>query len=649
MSYKKPDVYVSLEFEAASVTAQDPSLFPIIMGEHYFVKNKADTGKEYDGAELVLSYPDLPKQTVDTASDLIVDIVEEDYSPNVYVLTNTGVRVDVTAEAAITSSQVTIPASLKYNATTGKVAATGDDLSGKVLISYRALEEKYTGSSLTLLSAASMTDLTNLFGSDGMGPANPLGYGMYLALMTGQKTVLGVAVGNPASEDGSSTYTGAITDEVKAYSASADFMKSQEAYLYVPLTFDKFVHQVILSHVDYMSGSDGKSERRMIGVDPMPGKDIYRKGDTGNIFMRFNSDSVNFSDGDTVTIAGTDYTVTVFGGQDSFVEVQGISEAASNIAFTYNGTDYSDGQYIFDKFMFKDANQNPFTNAGYYTVKTSDGLLYDSNTYDIVAVKANAIEVTGAGGTSGVPASWNLYRFFTIDGTADGQPDKQKEAERLADLASSIDNEREMLLAPGYVGTSLNGEVVDVPAYFYAAALAGEIAATDAGAPVGVNANALFIESKSTPFKSVRYFSEAQLNTIAGGGVAIIMNTVPGAGLMLRHTLTTDRSTTEKGEFILGVARDYTARTYRNTLRTLIRKYRVSPKFFAIFPLYIEAVRSDILGNDVMTKIVHKDIQTVEGQPDAVAFTIEVTQNYPVNYIYPTITVVQPTVITINV
>ncbi len=649
MSYKKPDVYVTLEFEAASVAAKEPSLFPLIVGEHYHVKNKADTGSEYDGAELILSYPDLPKQTVDTTSDLIVDIVEEDFTPNVYVLTGTGQQVDVTTKATITTSQVTLPASLKYNSTTGKVADTGDSLSGKVLISYRALEEKYTGSSTTMLTAASTADLVNLFGSDGMSPANPLGYGMYLALVTGQKVVEGVAVGNPASDDGSSTYTGAVTDEVKAYAAAMEYMKSQEAYLYIPLTFDKFVHQTVLSHVDYMSGEDGKSERRMIGVDPMPSKDIYRKGDTGKIYMRFNSASVTFSDGDTVTIGGTDYTVTVFGGADAFVEVDGIAAAASNISFTYKGTDYSDGEYIFDKFMFEDASQQPFTNAGYYTVKTTDGMLYDGTAYAITAVKANAIEVTGAGGTSGVENSWDLHRFFTIDGTEDGQPDKQKEAQRLADLASSIANEREMLLAPGYVGTSLNGEIVDIPGYYYAAALAGEIVAAEPGAPVGVSANALFIESKSTPFKSVRYFSEAQLNTIAAGGVAIIMNTVPGAGLMLRHTLTTDRSTTEKGEFILGVARDYTARTYRNTLRGLIRKYRVSPKFFAIFPLYIEAVRSDILGADIMTKIVHKDIQTVAGQPDAIQFTIEVTQNYPVNYIYPTIKVVQPTIITINV
>ncbi len=640
---------MSLEFEAASVTAQEPSLFPLIIGEHYHVNNKSDTGKEYDGAELILSYPGLPKQTVDTASDLIVDIVEADFTPNVYILTGAGQQVDVTSKATITTSQVTLPVSLKYDSTTGKVSDTGDALSGKVLISYRALEEKYTGSSTTLLTAASTVDLINLFGSDGLSPANPLGYGMYLSLNTGQRVVKGVATGNPASSDGSSTYTGSVTDDTKAYSYAMDYMKSQEAYLYVPLSFDKFVQQTVLSHVDYMSGADGKSERRMIAVDPMPSKDIYRKGDSGKIYMRFDSVSVTFTDGDVITIGGTNYTVTVFGGQDAFIEVAGISAAASNIAFTYNTTDYTDGEYIFDKFMFEDADQQPFTNAGYYTVKTTDGMLYGGNIYSINAVKANAIEITGTGGTSGEANSWDVYRFFTIDGTEDGQPDKQKEAERLEELASSIANERELLLAPGYVGTSINGVIVDIPAYYYAAALAGEVVAADPGAPVGVNANALFIESKSTPFKSVRYFSEAQLNTIASGGVAIIVNTVPGAGLMLRHTLTTDRSTIEKGEFILGVARDYTARTYRNTLRGLIRKYRVSPKFFAIFPLYIEAVRGQILGDDVMTKIVHKDIQTVVGQPDAIQFTIEVTQNYPVNYIYPTIKVVQPTVITINV
>jgi len=137
--------------------------------------------------------------------------------------------------------------------------------------------------------------------------------------------------------------------------------------------------------------------------------------------------------------------------------------------------------------------------------------------------------------------------------------------------------------------------------------------------------------------KSNSYFSPFQLDTIATGGVYIIVQDVATAPAYSRHQLSTDVSLIEKRELSITKDVDYIAKLVRNQLRPYIGRYNITKVFLEM----LASITDGIL------KLVVEDGQLIDGQivellqdkdqPDTVRITIDIDVPYPANYIRVTL------------
>lgn len=647
-NYKKPDVFVNIKLGNVSPNIAVPELEAVIIGEHYYVANKnVSETQYYDGTEISnMKYPGIPKQSVDTDEELLVDVGNADFAPRIYIRTEDGVDVEITNATGVSVAAVdidTIPGSLKYNKTTGQWAATGDALTGQVVVSFRALEEKYTGDNIRELSISSLTDLITVFGDNGYSYANPLGFGMYMALLKGQTTIKGVAVGNPPNSDASSSYTGVIADELAAHTYTADFLSTIEVYCIVPLTFTPIVRDFWISHVKSQSLPENKHERFVLLADAVDAKNVYF-AKNGEVCGEFTSSATGsgWAVGDKITVGGNDYYVRLVDGATAYVALPN-GLAGSGITFQLNdGADVTDGAYAVPTtgvVIYADGVN--FQSPGFNRAKVGDAIAFKTDKSVTGAIAAGGVGVstlkTGAltGGTPdfGTTGRYELFRYATLDGTSTGAPDKEAESIRLRDLGNSIKSTRVEVFAPGYVSFPISGVDTDIPSYFAACQMAGEFAATIPGFVVGVTPLVGITESKSKKFKSSRYFSEKQLDEAACGGITFLVNDRPGFNVYPRHTLTTDMSSIESQEVMMQFARDSIAKTYRETLRTIIRRFRIGDDVNVTLPAMLDGIRTSKLNRGEAQEILHDEVSVPEGSPDTVNVKLRITHFYPLNHI----------------
>jgi hypothetical protein len=254
MPYTKPDVFITVDLTAASVTVPSPELSPLIVGEHYHVVKGAFAGFVDAGESTTISYPKLPDSTNDATKKLAVDVISA-FSPTVEMILGNGVKVDITDKLSFSASLITKT----------PIVATHDGVpfSGSIYVSYRALSDQYSGVAAELLEAAVATDLTAYFGAAGVGPANPLGFGMFQAMAHAGIKVSGLSIGDLPDGNGAGTYSGSISNVTLSYAAALDFSKAYDLYMVVPMTSDDYVLDVVLAHVNAQS-TTGKQERRMV-------------------------------------------------------------------------------------------------------------------------------------------------------------------------------------------------------------------------------------------------------------------------------------------------------------------------------------------------------------------------------------------------
>lgn len=534
---------------------------------------------------------------------------------------------------------------------------TGADiLTGQILVSYRALQEQYSGARLQRLEASTLAELTALFGAAGVGPANPLGYMMYNTIRHNNMTVRGIAVGNPAEDDGSSSYTGSLTSEILAYSASKDFMLNDpDGYYAITIsTYNEAVWDEFKTYVNSLTSS-GKHWARLIVGAEIDTLSTFRTGTDGLLYGKFTSAVVGgFTDQDVITYSGNDYTLRV---------VDGISYAAlplgtdtGTIDFDYDGSPYTDGVFVIDdgagvKLALTSIAGGNFTTAGYKKVNVNDTVQIVTGLYTVLIVRPDIIIMefeSGAENAGGSNKAYSVYRYLTADGTSAGIPDKTAMAELARDRAKSYADEQIFLTIPGWLSDTINGQVTDVEVWYLNAQLAGELCRPTSipqsqgpGFPVGLGFTGLR-EGKTNTFHSVRYFNETQLDIIGSGGVSIVENANPDGVLYLRHSLSTDISVIEKQEVMMCTARDYVAYTCKQTMQSLVKRMRVGPPLGQALKMRIEAVKKTL----ITTEQVIRDLQVTNiiagDTPDSVTMHGTMTQFYPLNRLDMNIKVVAP-------
>jgi len=642
MAYSKPGITVEQVISTAVAAARTPLLRAAVIGDVYQVEKQVEAAADYDGTAASLAYPGLKTgATVDQGDGAT-------YPPQVWVqhdgdnyeVTNiTGVSVD--------ENSVDLPANLEYvvvktqtdgafsnpnggNYNTfvsskgnflGNAVRAGDHvkvgsdlheikavdssrqlslrvgpaaaataqtytivrrLEGEVLISYRAARADAAVVS-KYLEVDSITELEDLFGEDAVGSdENPLGFAMSLALSASGTVVAGAGT------------------NAEATSSSASWQKALEAlerpgvYNIAALTMDTTLQDLVISHVNALSQPERRRERRCYIAREIP-ETLERDGDGGSRgYVLVDSNILRDGDGSFVTDGVEAGDVIEIDGETYDVAVTPTSETelqvAQDLDFTPNVTTVSTAVGTGDTAI-------PLTAATGFIAGGGSAIVYDATNglQEIAysAVSSGSLTITaGSVIASGAHIAPVLAANELAYGVAEREYSKDEMARNAGAVSRGLANERVTLIGPDKFTFSINGEDEELDAFYAAAIAAGQRSGARVGQPLTNTA----LPGPTTVNKGSDYFSELQLDEIAGEGWKLFVQDALSAPLYCRDDLTTRqgegaRYSTESDV----VARDYAAYTLRRTMRNAVGRTRITPRTIQNVALTINGVINELL------------------------------------------------------
>lgn len=665
MAYTKPDVFVSVLFEGAAVALDTPLLLPVAVGPHFHVARNAFAGNFDASVSATIPYPKLPNSWNRPDIPLAVDI-DSMWAPQAtMVLAGSGEEVDITEMLSYQADQILKPVFTDdYN---------GEPYTGAIYVTYRALSDQYSGVNRELLRASGPSELTELFGPDALGPANPLGFAMQMMLLQAGVAVGGVAIGALPDASGQGRYeSAAALDEVSAYAyALEELEKFPEVQQITPLTQSDYVLDVVLTHCNAMSSYSGRSERRMLFTPSMSPYWPVRGEDDQDVYFAIRAqdasgalllnDSVDAADPETAI--GYEHEVSEGSNTYRILRIEA-GDGLTYGTFVLNGYNPS----TTDEVLMIGGNQYNVTYLGSGTtrsawVKFSRSLFQPQANRvrigDSLGLENTTEEAYGIIASTGVAGVEELAR---VEWTGDDYPSTddiasqrfrvfrfkrdRERAEGLALMAESYGSERLTMVAPATLGFNVNGTNLDLPSYYAAAQLGAEmclVGRRPAGAAPGAFPLTAVRDPFFTPFLSSRYFTEAELDLAAGGGVTFLVNTQPGGPLTSRHTLSTDMSDIRRREAILGVERDFLAKTFRLAFRDRLTKSRIDESLLNTLQIEATAIATGLtrVGSPRRSfrSISIESIEQDPVQPDKVTMQVRAVHLYVFNYLDVVITI----------
>lgn len=168
-----------------------------------------------------------------------------------------------------------------------------------------------------------------------------------------------------------------------------------------------------------------------------------------------------------------------------------------------------------------------------------------------------------------------------------------------------------------------------IPGWAYTAAIAGQSAGQ---APEQPFTN-LPIAGLSKTLGSQDYYTDAQLNTMAGGGTYIFTQKSPAAPIVSRHQVTTNVSSIAKRELSITRAVDYAAKFVRSGLEPYIGRNNITPAFLKLFNSVLVAQGMFLVRNGVLNDFKVSSVKVEDTAPDTILADIDLLVKYPVNYI----------------
>jgi hypothetical protein len=619
-------------------------------GKHLIISKTSDT--EVELAD------ELQNAIAGTSVYEVLELVSEiDYSGTFADVAGTLTSTTgITAEAAL----VTLP----LNLSSDPDDAAGDPVSeaDDVLIGYRALRTDLADS---LDVYTDLDSLEAVFGVGNVLPTNPYAYGVNVALNNTTTNVNATGL--------RSTY---FTAEDTAYQSALEFVESEDVYGLCILTQSTTVHQTLDSHVTGQSVSTVGRER--IGF-------INRKLSTYSV---------------EVPTSGVGYTTTA--GTNN-----GLSPAGTNTTFKdpTNGDFITDGVTTA---MFLEIDTGGYTEVEGVAVATSTADAGDSitaATRTIVVANAPAdftsehvgMTMRIANATNGANnADWviesvtNITTVVVLDpGTAlvdEAGPTaflegtrhpinsvdsntqltmttdptngfygtledmeyritddltRTEQATFLAGYATSFANRRLVSVWPDTCFATVSGSATELPGFYLGCALSG----LTAGLPSQQGFTNLSFTGFTALDNSNNYFTDAQLDIVAGGGNLIVAQDVAEAPVFVRHQLTTDTSTIQFQELSVTKNVDLVARFFRRLYGPFIGKYNITDALLDILKsitvagiTFLKDQTSPRVGGVLRDGSI-SELAEDATQPDTVNITIDINIPYPLNNILVTLLV----------
>lgn len=468
---------------------------------------------------------------------------------------------------------------------------------GKIYVSYKALRVDVSAGAASpdIVEYESTTDA-----ADGLGDPttdNPLSLAFYYALLNApSQAVKGIGIDEITATKPNGT--------LESYAAALEFLEGREVYSLVPLTQDPSVHAIFQTHTDSMSDSDNRGERITLFSQAFPSyatATTVASGTEGNTGDSFVGSAVGeFTTSVDLTAAGVE------AGHYLVVSAVATSDESPD---GVNGT-----QALYGVVIEQVKTGDDFTLIIDATDRTvvDDGQLFNWSSDDWDSL---------------VDVTWSVYEA----GAAITAKSAQRDA--VAEIGENFADRRMFHVWPPQVVGDVGGSSAVLEGYYLAAAVAGWISEK--------NPSKALTNSTVAGFNGLKYsnsyFSDSQLNRIAGGGQMIFIQESSGGSLKCRHQLSTDTSTIQYREMSITKAIDYVAKFFRNALTSQIGVFNITQSFLDSLSVRIQGLGRFLTSAGIVNDFDLTTIEVDADDPSKVVLVANLDVLYPCNTIYMTL------------
>ncbi len=478
----------------------------------------------------------------------------------------------------------------------------------RVLVTYRALDTTLTG-------GQRVTKESDLAALGTVHEHNPLLFAAQktlAAMGTVDRELLLVGV-NLWGHQTTPTGFPSDVDEVTAYSRALELISTDPgAYYLTPLTRNSAVRDAFVSHCVAQSVPEEKKERICYLTYALPLGTV--ESTTGGIEPGLDGGNKKILDAgrDFITTYGiTPGTKVVITSPAAYAGEYLSDAATSDDELVLQGSNWTvtpEFQVTNGDFNAVSGRVTSATTGVWRDVDVGDWIVRGSD-YRRVSAKINnqtlayeGVVLSGTSQTVSVVRSSlppNEPVVFHVDPFTTGE-----QAAALKAIAQSRANFRAVHLWPDQVewitGQDNAGNDVKelLPSYIAAAAEAGR----DSVVPPQRSTTGAALPGPTGLAHSNRYFSTAQLNTIAEGGWTILQQPQVGGNVEVRHLMSTDRSSIKRQEVSVTKNVDNQAKVIRATLKPSLNdengRKNITPAFLDMLALPIQGVFSFFVGKE---------------------------------------------------
>jgi len=129
------------------------------------------------------------------------------------------------------------------------------------------------------------------------------------------------------------------------------------------------------------------------------------------------------------------------------------------------------------------------------------------------------------------------------------------------------------------------------------------------------------------------FFSEARLNTAAGGGTYWLFQRNLNAPIVARHQLSTDVSSVQRQEMSITSALDFTGKFLRDGVAFYIGRYTITPAFLKMLQMVVSAQGTFLVREGYLNSFSISSMVVSSTSADTIECTVEIGVKFPVNKI----------------
>jgi hypothetical protein len=481
-------------------------------------------------------------------------------------------------------SEIALERDAQYTATANNITLDASlDLSGKAIVDgrvyadYRALRVDLAGS---VREYTSLSDIQAVFGVDQVVAANPLAFGLALALQNTVTAVNGLALN-----------ANFLVNESLSFQASLDVLKKTNMYALCVLSQSAVIHQLFATHVTQMSGPDKGKERVAI---------VNKKIITKETLVDTSVTSL------TRTMLNTQLAGIVTSAASTLRNSTAIFSAiqAGDVVHIVSGTGVVAGAYVVaSKDSDLQLTLTGFTasangsNVVYY-ISRADGIesngtkFYDQNAsfissdvfpghffviesgpiagrYEILSVNSDhSLTIAQIPGvvTIQAPITYRVEKDLTVT----------EIAQFMKGYCAAFANRRLVVTFPDIARIPEGNVVLELPGFYFGCS----VVALTTGLPTQQGFTNISVSGYLGSVHGREFFDEDQFDIIADGGCMIFDQEVPDAAMFIRHELTTDRSSIKFQEYMVTKNVDFISKFLRNSFKSFIGVYNVVDSTF---------------------------------------------------------------------